>query len=85
MLSRTITMEERLIEFIKDNISLEDCQYTYSKMCVERIPLRYANNQLYNKLGDLVDDFVADNELPLEWFDQSFINLEELFERLLDC
>ena len=84
MLSRTINMEERLIDFIKNNISLEDCQYTYSKMCIERIPLRYANNQLYNKLGDLVDDFVADNELPLEWFEESFINIEDLFERLLD-
>ena len=77
-------MKEKLIEFIKENVSIEDINYTFSRMCIERTPLHYQNNNLYNQLSDLVDDFIADNELSEEWFEETFIDIEDLFEDLLD-
>ena len=40
-------MKEKLIEFIKENVSIEDINYTFSRMCIERTPLYYQNNNLY--------------------------------------
>lgn len=77
-------MKEELIEYVKNNIDMGDVEYTYSKMCIERVPLHYANNNLYNTLSDLVDDFVSDNELSEEWFEETFIDIEDLFEDLFD-
>lgn len=77
-------MKEKLIEFIKENVSIEDINYTFSRMCIERSSLRYQNNNLYNQLSDLVDDFIVDNELSEEWFEETFIDIEDLFEDLLD-
>lgn len=77
-------MREELIEFVKSNIDSMDIEYTYSQMCIQRVPLHYANNNLYNQLSDLVDDFVSDNELSEEWFEETFIDIEDLFECLFD-
>ena len=77
-------MKEKLIEFIKENVSIEDINYTFSRMCIESTPLCYQNNNLYHQLSDLVDDFIADNELSEEWFEETFIDIEDLFENLLN-
>ena len=51
-------------------------------MCIERAPLRMVNNNLYNKLSDLIDDFLQDNDLTDEWFEETFIDIEDLFDYL---
>lgn len=75
-------IKDKLIEFLKDNIDNADVQVTYSRMCIERAPLRMVNNNLYNKLSDLVDDFLQDNDITDEWFEETFIDIEDLFDYL---
>ena len=77
-------MDKKLISFLLDSISIEDCRYTYSKMCLERISLHVANNTLYDKFNSLISDFIEDNELGDEWFENNFIDVEEVFEIVLD-
>lgn len=75
-------MKEKLIEFIQENIDSADVQVTFSRMCIERAPLRMVNNNLYNKLSDLVDDFIIDNDLTDDWFEETFFDIEDLFDYL---
>ena len=75
-------MKEKLIEFIQENIDSADVQVTFSRMCIERAPLRMVNNNLYNKLSDLVDDFISDNDLTDDWFEETFFDIEDLFDYL---
>lgn len=77
-------MKEELIEYVKNNVNSSDVEYTYSQMCIQRVPLHYANNNLFNQISDLVDDFISDNELSEEWFEETFIDIEDLFEYLFD-
>lgn len=76
-------MVKKLVEYILENVDIEDVNYTYSKMCIERTSLNVANYDLYNKLSDLVVDFVLDNELSDEWFETEVGLIEDLFEELL--
>lgn len=77
-------MKQELISVVKSFISNDEVEYTFSKMCIERVPLHYANNTLYNKLSDLVDDFIADNDLQDDWFEKTFLSIDDLFEYLID-
>ncbi len=72
-------MEKKMIEFVKANVDMEDVNYTYSKMCVNRTPLHYQNHSLYNKINDLVEEFCIDNDMNSEDFD-----IEEIFDKIMD-
>ena len=72
-------MEKKIIEFVKANINMEDVNYTYSKMCVNRTSLHYQNPYLYNKINDLVEEFCIDNDIDNEYFD-----IEEIFDKIMD-
>ena len=72
-------MKKKMIEFIKENVDMEDVNYTYSKMCVNRTSLHYQNHSLYNKIDDLVEEFCMDNDMDSEDFD-----IEEIFDEIID-
>lgn len=72
-------MEQKMIEFVKANVDMEDVNYTYSKMCVNRTPLHYQNHSLYNQIEDLVEEFCMDNDMDNEDFD-----IEEIFDKIMD-
>lgn len=76
-------MIKKLVEYVLSNVDIEDVNYTYSRMCIERNSLNNANYDLYNKLSDLVDDFISDNELSEEWFETEVGLIEDLFDELL--
>jgi hypothetical protein len=50
-------------------------------MCLERIPL---DSYLYNQIDDLVQEYIQDNELSQEWFEENFFDIEDLFLKCLD-
>ena len=72
-------MEQKMIEFIKENVNMEVVYYTYGEMCVNRTPLHYQNNTLYNHISDLVEEFCIDNDMDSEDFD-----IEEIFDKIMD-
>ena len=77
-------LQQELITHIKHTISNEVLSYTYSKICYERVPLKNADSYLYNQIDDLVQDFVEDNELSQEWFEENFFDIDDLFLKCLD-
>lgn len=77
-------MEKQLIEFVKENVNSEECAWAYSQMCIKRMPLNCVDYELYCRIGDLIDDFVEDNELGEEWFEENFSDIYDVFEKILD-
>lgn len=71
-------MEDKLIQFIKDNIDMDDVRHTYSKMVICRCSLDYQNYNLYCQINDLIDDFCNDNKI-----DNDFDTFE-IFDKLFD-
>jgi hypothetical protein len=74
-------MTKKLIDYIKHSIDSDVLGYTYSKMCLERIPL---DSYLYNQIDDLVQEYIEDNELSQEWFEENFFDIDDLFLKCLD-
>lgn len=77
-------LQQELITHIKHTISNEVLSYTYSKMCYERVPLKIVDCYLYNQIDDMVQEFIQDNDLTQEWFEENFIDVEAVFEECLD-
>lgn len=76
-------MKKKLIDYIIDNVGFDEFEFTYGRMCMERCSLRSVNSVLYDRLEGLVKDFVEDNELSEGWFDENFIDIDDLFEEVL--
>lgn len=76
-------MVKKLIEFVLSEIDIEDVKYTYSRMCINRCNLFHENYSLYNKLDDLVHDFIIDNDLYDDWLETEVGLIEDLFDELL--
>lgn len=74
--NHTREIENKLIEFITNNIDTNEIELTYSKMCIERCNLHSANNRLYTKIDDLVEEFCIDNEIENDF------DTEDVFEEL---
>ena len=72
-------MEQKIIEFIKKNVNIEEVYYTYGEMCVNRTPLYHQNPTLFNQIDDLVEEFCIDNDMDSEDFD-----IEEIFDKIMD-
>ena len=77
-------LEDKLVQYIQDVISVDILNYAYSKMCLLRIPLKNADSYLYNLIEYIVQDFVEDNELSQEWFEENFFDVDDLFVKCLD-
>lgn len=75
---------DKLIDFMIARLDVYHLSNVYSLMCYERIPLSVANNSLYYMLIDLVDEFKMDNDLSDSWFEENFMDIDELFEEILD-
>ena len=72
---------DKLLRFVKDNLSVSDAEleFTAEKMDKYRCPLSVANESLYDRIIDLVDEYYADADLvPL--FDDN--DIEGIFYNL---
>lgn len=76
-------MIDKLVEFLKENIDSKDIELASDSIWEERIPLRIANYKLYAEIIDLIDEFISDNDLSEDWFDDLGLDIEELFEQKL--
>ena len=72
-------MEKKMIEFVKANVDMQEVDYTFSRMCIERRSLGYINPRLYDKINDLIEDFGCDNDI-----DVSDILVEDIFDELFE-
>ena len=77
-------LKDKLVQHIQDVISVNLLNYVYSKMCFARIPLKIADSYLYNQIEYIVQDFIEDNELSQEWFEENFFDIDDLFLKCLD-
>lgn len=79
-----VMTRDKLIDFMIARLDVYHLSNVYSLMCYERIPLQVANNSLYYMLDDLVEEFKMDNDLSDSWFEENFMDIDELFEEILD-
>lgn len=77
-------LKDKLVQHIQDEICYSVLIDTYSQMCLERIPLKIANSYLYNQIDDLAQEYIQDNELSQEWFEENFFDIDDLFVKCLD-
>lgn len=80
---------QECIEYVYNNFNIlrfdYDCvTYTYTAMCVQRTSLQTQNYELYVHIFDLIQDFGLDNELTEDWYMEEDIDVEDVFEKLLD-
>jgi hypothetical protein len=75
---------DKLVQHIQDVISVDLLNYVYSRMCLLRIPLKIADYYLYNLIEYIVQNFIEDNELSQEWFEENFFDVDDLFVKCLD-
>ena len=75
-------MEAKIIDFVEKELSRETILCVGSKMSMNKITLREADAALYERIGDLIDQFVEDNELDAEWFEENFLSAEDVFESI---
>lgn len=54
------TMKERLLEYIRNNIDMNQVSMTISAMNLMRIPLYRMNPELCERINDLVIDFAME-------------------------
>ena len=79
-------MEEELIQYVDNNFNslVFDLQYTYSQMCMNKTDLMGENERLYEHISNLIEDFVIDNELEEDWAEDFGIDVQNVFEKLLN-
>jgi hypothetical protein len=77
---------EQCVEYVYNNLNTMrfDVRYTYSQMCINRTPLKMEDDMLYNHLMDLVEDFGVDNDLDNDWYEYEMIDIEDVFDELLN-
>lgn len=69
---------ETMVNFIIENIDVDDVKNTYRKMAVNRTPLYHQNHTLFNRVDDLIVEFCNDNDIEDDF------DVEEIFEKVLD-
>ena len=52
-------------------------------MCISKCPLYSQNPNLYGHIQDLMEDFGLDNDLEENWFEDEFIDAEDMFDMYL--
>lgn len=80
------TLYEQCIEYVYNNLNtlIFDLPYTYSLMCVNRTPLHIENERLFQHIMDLIEDFGVDNNLDENWWVDEMIDVEDVFDDLLE-
>lgn len=59
---------EKAIEYVRDNVDLEDVLTAKLNMAFLREPLYRVNNTLCDEIYDLMEEYGSDNELPEGWW-----------------
>lgn len=75
-----MTDKERLIEFLRENITEDEIGSAWETIAEWRCPLSMADDALYHQIEDLVQEFADDNDLGEDFVD--LMDIEELFEQL---
>lgn len=72
---------KKLIEYVRKNLDVSDAElaFTDEKMEQYRCPLSCANPSLYDRICELVEEYVSDVE-PLDDLDED--EIEEIFAKL---
>jgi hypothetical protein len=71
-------MENEMIQFIKENVDMEEVNFTYKKMCENKTPLYHQNYALFVTIDALIVDFCCDNNID-EYYD-----VEDIFNEIID-
>lgn len=74
------TMKERLLEYIRQNIDMNQVSMTISAMNLMRIPLYRMNPELCERINDLVIDFSI--EMGDENIYREFDDYDEIIYKL---
>ncbi len=67
-----------MIQFVKENVDMEEVNFTYKKMCENKTPLYNQNYALFNKIDGLIVEFCCDNNID-EYYD-----VEDVFNEIID-
>ena len=73
-----------LIKYIEEHWDIDDCEVSkaITNMDMIRCPLSMASPFLDGYIAELVGEFLSDNSLADDWFDNLYGSYEELFWEL---
>ena len=76
--------KKQFIEYCNENWDLEwyETAKALDIMDKMRCPLHIANDVVSDYIRDLADDFICENELDEDWFDNTFDDAESVFWEL---
>ena len=74
-------MNKNLIKYVKENLNASDAEigFTSERMWEWRVPLDSANPSLHDRIVDLVEEYIEENEVELNLDD---VDIEEIFYEL---
>ena len=74
-------MDKNLIKYVKKNLNASDAEleFTSERMSEWRVPLDSANPSLHDRIFDLVEEYIEENEIELNLDD---VDIEEIFYEL---
>jgi len=74
-------MDKNLIKYVKENLNASDAEleFTSERMSEWRIPLDSANPSLHDRIFDLIEEYIEENEVELDLGD---VDVEEIFYEL---
>lgn len=74
-------MNKNLIKYVKENLNASDAEigFTSARMWEWRVPLDSVNPSLHDRIFDLVEEYIEENEVELNLDD---VDIEEIFYEL---
>ena len=69
---------QQAIEFIKSQIELDKLADAVSKSMYHKQPLHITDNNLHDKIYDLLEEYGEDNDLPEGWWMNETDDIEEI-------
>lgn len=74
-------MIDKAIDYVRQNIDMDEVERTIGIMWKTREPLYVANHQLCNKIMDLLEEYGSDNDYPEGWW-MNYMDEEEVLFKL---
>lgn len=82
-MNKQVSDIDKAIAFVANEVDKDVIEATYALMTLRRVPMFSVNNQLSDKIYDLMEEYGQDNDLPEGWWLYEY-DEEDIFLRVLD-
>ena len=74
-------MKEEVLDNIRENVDMQRVYYAVKVMDEQRLPIAYVDEDLYDEVHDLLEEYAQDNDLPEGWW-MNECEIEEIIFKL---